>query len=631
MNKHRPACFAAIALLVICVAASAGIWRESSVADFVDGSFNANVYASTEGSDNGTIKTSPGATYDLNKDSWPDLVISNMQGPASYIYWGSAAGFDSTNRTLLPTEGATGNSIDDLDRDGHLDIVFSNFDGATSVIYWGSGAGYGAADTTRLPSSGAHGNYICDLNHDGRLDVIIANWWGSESYIYWGGADRQYGAARRTALPTSQAYDVAVADLNKDGRLDLVFGNGWDPSHQSYIYWGQGTDSIYYGTGARDELTVGHAQGVSIGELNNDGWLDIVFSNNGDAYADDSYIYWGGSSGFSDGNRTALPTLGARGNSIVDIDRDGHTDVVIADWFDGATHDVPSYIYWGPDFTVAGRTALPGHGAVGPLVGKFLKTGPDIQLLLTNGIQGPGFYGTSVNAFTYLFNITHQRVVTLVDSVPSVYAHLSTKDNGNVHNRGGTEEYLSSVFGVGGTDYSWGACSWSGQVPAGAALEVAVRSGNTADPDAGGWSDWAVVASSGAGAGAPAAQYAQYRLRMTANEFLESPVIDEVSLDHTALGVAGTPAEAIGRCSFTCRQRGRAIVMDFTLPAAGPASVSVFNILGQRVATPVRGMYPAGRHAVEWNGPSDRLASGAYFVQARLAGGVFTRRLVVVR
>ncbi len=630
MRGTMSACTTA-ALAVVCGVALAGTWRESSVTDFVDGTYNANVFASAEGSDNGTVKTSPGVTYDLNKDSWPDIVISNMQGPASYIYWGSSAGYDSTNRTLLPTDGATGNSIDDLDRDGHLDIVFSIFNGASSVIYWGSQTGFHANDTTRLPSNGAHGNYICDLNHDGRLDIIIANWFGNESYIYWGGPHGQYLGTRRTALPTSQAYDVAVADLNKDGRLDIVFGNGWDPSHQSYIYWGQGTDSIYYSTASRDELTAGHAEGVSIGKLNNDGWLDIVFSNNGDAYADNSYIYWGSAVGFSDSNRTALPSLGARGNSIVDIDRDGHSDVVIANWFDGATHDIPSYIYWGPDFSITGRTELPGHGAVGTLVGKFLKTGPDIQLLLTNGIQGPGFYGTSVNAFTYLFNITNERVVTLVDSVPSVYAHLSTKDNGNVHNRGCTEEYMSSVFGDGGIDYSWGACSWSAQVPAGAALEVAVRSGNTTEPDDGSWNDWMIVAASGAGAGSSSAKYAQYRLRLIANEFLESPVVDEISLDHTELGVAGVPAEAVGHCSFTCRKRGRAVVMEYMLPAAGMVTVSVFNILGQCVATPVRGYYSAGQHAVEWNVPASRLASGAFIVQAYLAGEAFTRRLVVVR
>jgi len=620
--------------MVIASHAFADVWRESTVADFADGFFNANVFVSNEGLDSGQLKSVPGATYDLNKDSWPDLVISNMQGPASYIYWGSASGFDSTNRTLLPTSGgATGNSIDDLNRDGHLDIVFSIFNDNSSVIYWGSKTGFNAADTARLPSYGAHGNYICDLNHDGKLDIIIANWFGSESYIYWGLPHGQYLGSHRTALPTSQSYDVAVADLDKDGRLDIVFSNGWDPNLKSFIYWGQGTDSIYYSPAYRTDLTAGNAQGVSIGDIDRDGWLDIVFSNNGSGYVANSYIYWGSPSGFTDANRTPLPSLGARGNSIADLDRDGNADIVIANWYDNVTHDIPSYIYWGPNFNVSDRTELPGHGAVGPLVGKFLKTGPDVQVLLTNGIKGPGFYGTSVHAFTYLFNITHDRVITLVDSMPSVYAHLSTKDNGNVHDRGPEEHYTSSVYGDEALTRVWGECHWTSQIPVDASVDVFLRSGNTANPDDGTWCDWSAVPSSGFAADIPASKYAQYRLRMESNQFFEAPTFDEISLNFEPMGVSGeNPAgQGTGWKSFSCRQGGRSVIFEFSSPTSGWAKVAVFNMMGQRLATPVNSSYPAGKHVVTWNLPRGTLPTGTYFIRASIGERTFCDKLLFVK
>jgi hypothetical protein len=632
---------AVLACLILSTSVSlAGTWVESSQADFADGDFNANVFTSKEGSDSGCIKTAPGNVYDLNKDGHPDIVISNMQGSFSYIYWGSEGDtFSINNRTLLPTNGATGNSIADLNRDGHLDILFSNFDGDYSIIYWGSKYGFHPSDTTCLPSNGAHGNYICDLNHDGGLDIIISNWWGSESYIYWGDNHGHFDGYKRTALPTSQAYDVAVADLDKDGRLDLVFANGWDPSHNSFIYWGQSlNDSIYYSTTRRTLLNAGHAQGVSIGDINKDGWLDIALSNtlgtNDANYADTSFVYLGSSGGFSESARIKMPTLGPRGNIIVDIDRDGDPDIIFAQWFDGVTHDIPSYIYWGPDYTVADRTEFPGHGAVGPLVGKFLKNGSDLQILLTNGIQGPGFYGTTVNANTYLFNIDHNRNVTLIDSVPSVYAHLSTKDNGNVHNRGKSETYSSSLFGDGTTIYSWSNCTWATIVPPEAVFELAVRSGNSTDPEDGTWSSWETIPYSGASiSSTPNAKHIQYKTVTTANDYLESSEIDEIGITYQPLGVTGQ-VEDEDLFSIKMSNNLQGVNISYNLRSPERVKISIYNVEGRLVSRVVDGIQDAGEHQLSWTGagPSGaKVSSGIYICRAEISSKCKSQKIVFVK
>jgi flagellar hook assembly protein FlgD len=52
------------------------------------------------------------------------------------------------------------------------------------------------------------------------------------------------------------------------------------------------------------------------------------------------------------------------------------------------------------------------------------------------------------------------------------------------------------------------------------------------------------------------------------------------------------------------------------MPAAGVATLRVYNVLGQEITTLVNGVAPAGRNAVVWNG-TDRagkgVASGVYF------------------
>lgn len=58
----------------------------------------------------------------------------------------------------------------------------------------------------------------------------------------------------------------------------------------------------------------------------------------------------------------------------------------------------------------------------------------------------------------------------------------------------------------------------------------------------------------------------------------------------------------------------------FSLPQPGEAELTIYNLLGQRVITLVRGVQEAGGHTLVWNGCDDRgreLASGVYFYRLR--------------
>ena len=74
--------------------------------------------------------------------------------------------------------------------------------------------------------------------------------------------------------------------------------------------------------------------------------------------------------------------------------------------------------------------------------------------------------------------------------------------------------------------------------------------------------------------------------------------------------------------------------VDFVLPHAGEADLSVFDTQGRRVATLARGPLAAGERTAAWDG---RAASGApaaaglYFVRLRTAEGAVTRRVALAR
>jgi hypothetical protein len=613
----------------------ADAWRESTVADFADGFFNANVFVSNEGLDSGSLKSAPGAFYDLNKDGRPDLVICNLEGSHTYIYWGQHDwSYSSAHRQMLPSSGSTGNSIDDIDRDGNLDILVSNYYGGFSTIYWGSKNGYTEADTTLLQASGGHGNSIVDLNHDGALDLLVSSMNGTQAYIFWGNRhNRRYFT--RTTLGGFSSSDVAVADLNKDGVLDIVVPNkqgNYPPAGgaftfniPSYIYYGQRLqDSVFYNDGAKDSLPTHGTYCVSIGDVNKDGWLDIVFSNhrNDVTYNVNSYIYWGGPGGFSAGNRTELETHSAIGNAIVDLDRDGNLDLIFANWYNDVSHRISSYVYWGPDFVA--RTELPTNGAHGALVGKLSSNNIN-DVLITNSYGG----------WSYIFHGVSRTGYLGYDSIPSSYGHISTKDNGNVHNRDNKESYLSSVFGNGSQEYEWLNSSWTSQVPDGSDLAVYLRTGNTPDPDDGTWSSWAQAPYSGGQVSVPNAPYAQYQLIKQSNDFFEMPALEEISFDYNVLTGAGAgTSDGEGYITMSLIPKYKGVDINYSIKERQRVTVSVYSLYGALVSTLCNGSMDPGSYTVKWDGRDRKgghVSSGIYICRVACGSKSLVKRVPLIK
>jgi hypothetical protein len=77
-----------------------------------------------------------------------------------------------------------------------------------------------------------------------------------------------------------------------------------------------------------------------------------------------------------------------------------------------------------------------------------------------------------------------------------------------------------------------------------------------------------------------------------------------------------------------------AATISYSVPAAGTARISVFDVAGRLVATLVDRHHTPGNHQVSWSGRDTGgtpVASGAYFVRLETQTGNLTRKLVLVR
>ncbi|MFT7463140.1 MAG: hypothetical protein ACI9EF_001482 [Pseudohongiellaceae bacterium] len=234
---------------------------------------------------------------DFDGDGDQDLVIANGNGDANTVLMNLSAapdnqpGMFSTFASGIETE--LGKSYDaamgDLDGDGDADLVVANRY-EKNEVYFGNGDGTFARDPSTRISTFANGTRmveIVDLEGDGDLDVVVANSTSDNNYYYvnqggfQGGTEGVFTAKNLDSLGTpSTTYGLAMGDLDNDGDLDVVAANR---NQDNTIYRNAlielGVLAFQPVVGTALDGDAADTYEVAIGDLEGDGDNDLVFAN----------------------------------------------------------------------------------------------------------------------------------------------------------------------------------------------------------------------------------------------------------------------------------------------------------------------------------------------------------------
>jgi len=117
---------------------------------------------------------------------------------------------------------------------------------------------------------------LADFNRDGKLDAAVANSESDDVTILLGDGAGGFKPAAGSPFPAgNEPNDLAVGDVNNDGHLDLAFANH-DTSYLTVLV-GDGKGGFKPAPGSPFTVqSKPHPHGIAIADFNGDGWADMA-------------------------------------------------------------------------------------------------------------------------------------------------------------------------------------------------------------------------------------------------------------------------------------------------------------------------------------------------------------------
>jgi hypothetical protein len=437
--------------------------------------------------DNDHLGYAAAGAGDVNGDGYAEVAVGayllsgggTNRGKA-YLFLGSAGGVQSATNWAVVGDADSNQfgyciaGAGDVNGDGYGDLLVG------ADAYHGSGmqrgkacAFYGGADSLPLTAAFTHNGEAdnnnfgyClanagDVNGDGYADMVVGayqyNNYQGKAYLFLGSATGIQASASwtYTGQDLTNLFGMSVAgagDVNGDGYADVIVGAKWYTGGgltrrgKAYLFLGSSSGLEVAPIWTVSGENAIDAMGCSVagaGDVNGDGYADVIVGAEGYASRGKAYVFLGNSSGLQ-----AAPSWTVLGEPAAvyfascvsgagDVNGDGYADVIVSDEVHAAQRG-KAYVFLGSanglqtqtNWTAVGENASDRFGRIVAPAGD---------------VNGDGYADILVNAYAYPTNSGRGKAYVFLGSP----AGPQTGANWTAVGENGADYFGSGLAGAG--------------------------------------------------------------------------------------------------------------------------------------------------------------------------------------
>lgn len=322
---------------------------------------SGHFYLPPETVDSRSNQASFSSTADFNGDGAVDLVFESAFGPD--IFFNNGDGSFRNSLEVFQLDFTTARSDrgipGDVDGDGDVDL----YTPGQAKIWINDGSGNFQARPDFVPAPrttvGVNDAVFGDFDQDGVQELVAVNLFQVNKLILYENDGTGAFTIEDQYLTSLIPYQIVSADFNLDGWEDVAIASGSFAAPSEFEVYLNDQDGTFTQTGITYNVS-GRTSDLNTGDVNNDGYDDLVFTNR-----DGPHEVW-----LNNQDNTfsmVVQTFGERGAAadLADLNGDGNLDVVVgATFLVALPNRITTSIYYGAGdgtFTLEEELAnLPG-------------------------------------------------------------------------------------------------------------------------------------------------------------------------------------------------------------------------------------------------------------------------------